>query len=68
MARSQATARIIRFPTRITVTCPSCRHQAQIAIQLEHVGKLRCSKCGHRDPIVAGREPLRTWSRYRRGR
>jgi Zn ribbon nucleic-acid-binding protein len=67
MVRPQATARVIRLPTRLTVRCPSCRHQATIAILLEHVGKLKCSKCGHHDPIVAGREPLRTWSRYRRG-
>jgi hypothetical protein len=68
MAETAATARVIRLPTRLTVTCPSCRHQATIRILLEHVGKLTCSKCGHRDPIIAGREPLRQWSRQRRGR
>jgi Zn ribbon nucleic-acid-binding protein len=57
---------VIKLPTWITVTCPSCRHQAHMAIRLENVGKMRCSRCGCRDPIVAGREPLRSWSRYRR--
>ena len=67
-AAAETVGGIVRLPTWINVRCPDCRHQARIAILLEHVDKLKCSRCGCRDPIVAGREPLRKWSRYRRGR
>jgi len=62
------TITVRKLPTWLTVRCPKCRHQARIAIMLEDVNKLICSCCGHRDPMVAGREPLRAWTRYRRGR
>lgn len=60
-------ARIIKLRTWITVRCVACGHSARIGIHLEHVGKLKCSKCGDKHPIVAGREPLRQWAKYRRG-
>lgn len=58
--------KIVKLPTRLNVKCPACRHQAVIFLRLENVAKLKCSRCGDRHPIVQGREPLRTWSRYRR--
>ena len=58
--------RVKRLPTWISVRCPDCRHSARIAIHLELVPRLKCSRCGHRNPIVGGREPLRTWAKYRR--
>lgn len=59
--------RIKRLRTWVTVRCLNCRHQVRIGIYLEQASKLKCSKCGTKDPIVQGREPLRNWSRYRRG-
>lgn len=55
-----------RYPTRLQITCPGCGHAAVVALMLADVAKLRCSRCGCADPIIAGREPLRTWARSRR--
>lgn len=65
-----------KLRTWVTVRCPACGHSARVGLQIGTAPKdedgfalppkLKCSRCGHRDPIIAGREPLRQWSRYRR--
>ena len=55
-----------RFPTELAITCPRCDHRGVATIFLSDVSKLKCSKCGCAAPIVAGREPLRSWATRRR--
>jgi ribosomal protein S27AE len=57
-----------KCPTRKSVRCPRCKHSGVVAIMLDQINKLKCGKCGHADPIVSGRSPLRSWSTKRRGR
>jgi uncharacterized protein (DUF983 family) len=61
-------ASIRKYPTRLHVRCPQCQHQGIVAAFLDKPPKLRCSKCGNRDPIVTTRDRTRAWSARRRGR
>jgi hypothetical protein len=45
---------------------PACRHKATVEIDLRDVAKLRCKRCGHRDPLIVGRAPMQAWARSRR--
>jgi hypothetical protein len=56
-----------RFPTRLHVRC-HCGHQGQVAMFLDKPLKLKCTKCGNRNPIVTSRDRTRVWSGQRRGR
>lgn len=64
----QCDVQVTRYPTKLMIQCPQCRHMGMIAIFLEHVDKLKCSRCGNRNPIVQNREPLRRWAKQRRTR
>jgi DNA-directed RNA polymerase subunit RPC12/RpoP len=56
-----------KFPTKLAVRCPRCQHQGVVAVFLDKPPKLRCAKCGSRDPIIVQRDRTRTWARQRRG-
>lgn len=59
---------IRKYPTRLQVRCPQCQHQGVIAVFLDKPLKLKCSRCGNRDPIVVTRDRTRVWSGERRAR
>jgi ribosomal protein S27E len=59
---------IRKYPTRLQVRCPDCLHQGVVAAFLDKPLKLKCSKCGNRNPIVVTRDRTRAWSAQRRGR
>ena len=59
-------AAVTRVPTMLSILCPACGRTKQIKAFIDRPLKLRCRKCGCRDPIVQGREPLRSWARRRR--
>jgi hypothetical protein len=61
------TVPIRRFPTRLHVRC-QCGHQSYVAVFLNKPLKLKCTKCGNRNPIVTSRDRTRVWSGQRRGR
>jgi hypothetical protein len=46
----------------------TCGHQGTVSIFLDKVPKLRCAKCGNRNPIICSRDRSRVWSGQRRGR
>jgi hypothetical protein len=56
-----------RFPTRLHVRC-QCGHQSCVSVFLNAPLKLKCSKCGNRNPIVTSRDRTRVWAGQRRGR
>jgi hypothetical protein len=58
---------IRRFPTKLHIRC-TCGHQGTVSIFLDKVPKLRCTKCGNRNPIICSRDRSRVWSGQRRGR
>jgi hypothetical protein len=57
---------IRRLPTRLEVRCQGCGRRATVETFLDRVCDLRCSRCGTRDPVIAGRSPLSQWARRRR--
>jgi ribosomal protein L37E len=66
-----------RLKTELQVICRGCGKRAYVKTYLptrkDENGfvmplRLRCSRCGHGDPIIVGREPLRSWSKRRFGR
>jgi len=59
---------IKRYPTRLRVKCGECGRERSIYIFLEHVKRLRCSKCGSHQVTIESRDRLSAWSRRRRGR
>jgi uncharacterized protein (DUF983 family) len=61
-------AAIRKYPTRLHVRCPQCQHQGIVHAFLDKPLKLRCTKCGNRDPIVTSRDRSRLWAARRRGR
>ncbi len=61
-------AAIRKYPTKLKVQCPQCWHQGVIAVFLDKPLKLKCSRCGNRNPIVVTRDRMRVWSGQRRGR
>jgi ribosomal protein S14 len=52
-----------RYPTRLHVRCPQCARQGIAECFLDTPPKLRCTKCGNRDPIITSRDSTRTWKR-----
>jgi uncharacterized protein (DUF983 family) len=61
-------ASIRKYPTRLHVRCPQCQHQGVVEAFLDKPPKLRCTKCGNRNPIITSRDRTRAWSAQRRGR
>ena len=59
---------IKKFPTRLMVSCPQCSHQGVVEIFLDKPLKLKCSRCGNRNPIIPTRDRTRVWAGHRRGR
>lgn len=59
------TVPVRRFETKVNVHCPDCQNQWQVLLGNDPGS---CVRCGHRNPIVAGRDGLRRWSRQRRSR
>jgi hypothetical protein len=57
---------IQKAPTRLDLKCPRCGRCASVTVELRPGLKLRCSRCGLKDPLIAGRDQLRTWASYRR--
>jgi Zn ribbon nucleic-acid-binding protein len=57
---------IKRYPTRLDIKCPACRRKATVEVMLTDVAKLKCSRCGHRNPLIVGRAPMQAWARSRR--
>src|SRR6266516_2916033 len=57
---------IQKEPTRLQVTCPKCGQQGTVTTELRSGLRFRCTRCGHRDPIIAGCDQLRRWSTSRR--
>jgi predicted RNA-binding Zn-ribbon protein involved in translation (DUF1610 family) len=57
---------IQKAPTRLDLECPRCGQCASVTIELKPGLKFRCSRCGLRDPIIAGCNQLRRWSTSRR--
>jgi transcription elongation factor Elf1 len=63
-----STVAITKYPTRLAVYCPQCRHQGVVEAFLDKPLKLRCTRCGSRDAIVVTRDRSRAWAGQRRGR
>jgi ribosomal protein S27E len=59
---------IRRFPTRLHVRCGRCLHQGHVVAFLDKPLKLKCTKCGNRNPIVTSRDRTRVWAGQRLGR
>jgi transcription elongation factor Elf1 len=57
-----------RYPTKLQVRCPQCRHQGVVSVFIDKPLKLKCSRCGNRNPIVVTRDRTRVWAGQRRGR
>jgi hypothetical protein len=62
-AQDQTSIPIRRFPTRLHVRCVQCQHQGFVVAFLDRPPKLRCTRCGNRDPIITDRDCTRTWKR-----
>jgi hypothetical protein len=63
--------RIKRYPTRLELRCISCGHFGVVRVFLDKAPKLVCSRCGDRNPVIAGQggyDSLRSWSAQRRGK
>jgi hypothetical protein len=60
--------RIRRYPTRLHARCPQCSHQGIVELFLDTPPKLKCTKCGNRNPIITSRDRTRAWAGQRRGR
>ena len=56
-----------RVPTKLHIRCP-CGHQGSVEVFLDKPPRLRCVKCGNRNPIICSRDRSRVWSGQRRGR
>ena len=56
-----------RVPTKLHIRCP-CGHQGSVEVFLDKPPRLRCVKCGNRNPIICSRDRSRVWSAQRRGR
>jgi ribosomal protein S14 len=60
---------IREYPTRLSVRCVECGHQAEVSVFLDRgPPRLRCSVCGNPDPIINGKDYSRQWSRQRKGK
>lgn len=57
-----------KYPTRLAVRCPQCAHQGMVVAFLDRPLKLKCSRCGNRNPIVVTRDRTRAWASRRRAR
>jgi predicted nucleic acid-binding Zn ribbon protein len=62
------TVAIRRFPTKLYCRCAACGHQGVVQTYINTSPKLKCSRCGARNPHVGGRDFLRRWANQRRGR
>jgi predicted nucleic acid-binding Zn ribbon protein len=62
------TVAVRRFPTKLFVRCAACGHQGVVQTYINTSPKLKCSRCGARNPHVGGRDFLRRWANQRRGR
>jgi|tagenome__1003787_1003787.scaffolds.fasta_scaffold19422794_2 DNA-directed RNA polymerase subunit RPC12/RpoP len=58
---------IKRYPTRLGVRCGDCGREATVTVFLDQTSRLRCSKCGSRQVIIASRDRMSGWARRRRG-
>ena len=58
---------IRRYPTKLHVRC-QCGHQGIVEAFIDRPLKLKCTKCGNRNPIVTSRDRTRVWSGQRRGK
>jgi ribosomal protein S27E len=45
------------------IRCQQCQHQGVVSAFLDRPLKLKCTRCGNRDPIVTSRDQTRTWKR-----
>ena len=67
MNTTSDTVTVKRYPTKLAVRCPQCQHQGVVELFLDRPPKLKCTKCGNRDPIITSRDSTRTWKARRRG-
>jgi hypothetical protein len=59
---------IRRYPTRLHLRCRACGRQSVATIFIVDVPRLKCRKCGQRNPIIIERDRTAAWARRRMGR